>query len=108
MTDFDQETGDVVSSRTSFIRMPPEISKAIIAVKKEVKSLQKEDENKFAKFKYTSVDTFYESIGPMMAKAGLFLVIDELSAKIEQRESTDEQGRTRISNWLLSVLVDNR
>ena len=43
--------------------MPPEIAKAIVAVNKKVKSLAKDEENKFARFRYTSVDAFYEAIG---------------------------------------------
>ena len=61
-------------------RMPPEIAKAIVAVKAKVKMLGKEDENRFGKFKFVSVDQFYEMIGPLMAEAGLLIVTDEAEA----------------------------
>jgi hypothetical protein len=83
-------------------RMPPEIARAILAVAKEVQRLGKDEENKFAKFRYVSVDKFYEEIGPLMAKHGLFDFAQEVSAEIEARETTDEGGKLRRSLWLTS------
>lgn len=82
--------------------MPPEIAKAIIAVNKKVKSLAKDETNTFQRFKYTSVDAFYEAIGPLMAEAGLIVFTDEIDTQIERRESTDDQGRNKVSNWLIT------
>jgi len=82
--------------------MPPEIAKAIVAVNKQVKSLGKDANNPHGKYKYTSVDAFYEAIGPMMADAGLIAFTNEIETAITQRESTDDYGHTKRSNWLTS------
>ena len=80
--------------------MPPEIAKAVIAVKKQIKALGKDQENKFARFKYVSVDKFYEVVGPMMAEAGLFTIVDEVSCAVEKRETQSDQGQIKASIWL--------
>lgn len=85
---------------TEQITMPPEVAKAIIAVKKQVKQLGKDDENKFAKFKYVSVDKFYAIVGQMMAAAGLFVVTDEISCDVSKRETQTDQGQVKSSVWL--------
>jgi len=85
-------------------KMPPEIAKAIIAVCGQVKSLVKDDTNKFANYKFASVDTFYEAIGPLMAGAGIFVFADEVDTSVERRESTDDRtNTTKVSNWLIST-----
>ena len=103
----DHETGQILESADQLMvprpkrpPMPPEIAKAIISVNKRVTSLGKDEENKFARFKYTSVDAFYEAIGPLMADAGIFVLTDEVDTEIERREGTDDQGRPRITVWL--------
>ncbi len=80
--------------------MPPEIAKAVIAIKKQIKSLGKDSENKFARFKYVSVDKFYEVIGPLMATNGLFTIVDEVSCAVEKRETQSDQGQIKASVWL--------
>lgn len=105
--EFDIDTGEVLPlpeyrpSHSQPMPMPPEIGKAIVAVKKQVKSLAKDEENKFARFKYVSVDAFYEAIGPLMANAGLVLFTDEVEVITEQRETTNDQGQLRTSVWLV-------
>jgi hypothetical protein len=69
--------------------MPAEIAKAIVEVKKRVRVLGKDDENKFGHFKYVSVDKFYETVGKYMADAGLFLMVDEADNAIEVRQSSE-------------------
>ena len=80
--------------------MPPEIAKAVIAVKKEIKALGKDQENKFARYKYVSVDKFYEVIGPLMAAVGLFVVVDESACSVEKRETQSESGQVKSGMWL--------
>lgn len=82
--------------------MPPEIAKAIVAVNKQIKSLRKDETNKFANFKYVSVDGFYEAIGPLHAGAGIFVFTDEVETSLERRETSDDAGRVKASNWLLT------
>jgi len=80
--------------------MPPEIAKAIVEVMGQIKTLGKEGENKFQKYNYTSVDQFYEAVGPLMAKAGIFTLPFEASMIVDKRETTDDYGKTKTSVWL--------
>lgn len=93
----DQETGEIMPLRRS---MPTEIAKAIVAVSKEVRQLGKDQDNKFARFKYVSVDKFYEEIGQLMAKHGLFDVIDEIRMQADRRETTNDQGQVKAAVWI--------
>lgn len=101
----DHYTGEVITHGNGSNhppQMPAEIAKAIIAIKKQVKSLRKDEENKFARFQYASVDAFYEAIGPLMAEAGLFVMTEEASTQTDRRETSDDTGRTKTANWLLT------
>lgn len=100
MDTIDNTTGEVVFSRP---KMPPAIAAAVIAVKKQVRQLGKDEENKFARFKYVSVDKFYEVIGQLMANAGLFVVTDEMSIATEKRETQTEQGQVKASVWITAT-----
>ena len=96
METHDPATGEIFDR----IAMPPEIAKAIIAVNKKVKQLGKDDENTFARFKYVSVDKFYDNIGPLMAEAGLFVICEEVGCEVAPRETQNEQGSVKKSVWL--------
>jgi hypothetical protein len=85
--------------------MPPEIAKAVIAVMREVKKLGKEGNNTFQRYKFTSVDQFYEALGPLMASHGLFDVAIERSSAVDVREVADDKGNIKKSAWL-AVDVD--
>lgn len=100
MDTVDQQTGEILPYRP---KMPPAIAAAIVQVKKEVKQLGKDEENKFAKFNYVSVDKFYDVIGRLMAKAGLFIVTDETSIAAETREAQTEQGQVKKSIWITAT-----
>ena len=81
--------------------MPPEIAKAIVAVKKRIRTLGHDEQNKFQGFRYTSVDAFYAAVGPLMAEAGLFTIVDEAAPPtVETRETTDDRGQTKSGKWL--------
>ncbi len=88
------ETGEVVTG------IPPAIAAAIVAVKKQVRQLGVDEDNKFAGYKYVSVDKFYATVGPIMAEAGLALIIDETSSAIEISESTERDGKVKKTPWL--------
>lgn len=81
--------------------MPAEIAAAIVQIEAAVKSLPKDEKHKQG-WKYVSVDAFWEAIGPLMAAAGIFSFVDEVESEIVRRESTDERGDLRVTNWLTS------
>jgi|HubBroStandDraft_1064217.scaffolds.fasta_scaffold21533_4 hypothetical protein len=91
------ETETVSDAR---IKMPPEIAKAILVVAKQIKQLGKDETNAFAKFQYVSVDKFYAVVGPMMAEAGLFTLVEEASAQTDLRETQIDNGQVKKSVWL--------
>lgn len=80
--------------------MPVEIAKAVIAVKRQIERIGKDETNAFAKFKYASVDQFYEAVGPLMAQAGLFDLVQEVDLNVEMREVQQENGAIKKSLWL--------
>lgn len=53
-------------------RIPKEIAEAIINITKEVPSLAKTEDNKFARYKYTPIDGYFEKIPKLAAHHGLF------------------------------------
>jgi ERF superfamily protein len=82
--------------------MPPEIAKAIVAVMSEVKKLGKEGTNTFQRYKFTSVDQFYEALGPLMASHGIFDVAIERSCVVETRETVTDRGEVKKGAWLIA------
>lgn len=82
---FDPTTGEVLPAVSP--QMPPEIAKAIIVVAKGVKQLGTTDENQHGRYKYVSVDRFYEVIGKLMRDAGLALIIDEIHDEVREGKS---------------------
>lgn len=80
--------------------MPAEIAKAIMQVKTQIKQLGADERNAHASYNYVSVDKFYERIGPLMAEAGLALLINEAESEVRISETTDNQGRERKTPWL--------
>lgn len=87
----DPTTGEVLTAPRP--KMPPEVAQAIVAVMKQVRQLGKDDKNQHGGYKYVSVDKFYDLVGHKMAEAGLFVLMDEVSTKIEQVAGKD-------SKWL--------
>ena len=60
------------------------LASAVCAVMAEVKRLEKADENKFANYKFVSVDDFKDAVRPLMAKHGLSPHVDEKSFRMEE------------------------
>jgi hypothetical protein len=81
MSEHDPITGEVCS------RMPASIAASIIAVKKQVRQIGTDERNEHGKYRYVSVDRFYERIGPMMAEAGIALLIDETDSEVKEGKS---------------------
>lgn len=57
--------------------MKPETIKAIIATKEQVGSLGKGDMNPHGRYKYVSIDTYYEKVASKAAKNGLSWIVSE-------------------------------
>lgn len=90
----------VTTSSVRLPPMPPEIAAAIVKVMSGIKRLAKEGTNTFQRYKFTSVDQFYEAVGPLMADAGIFTLVLETEMDVDRRETTDDRGQTKASMWL--------
>jgi len=91
----DPDTGEIKPFNTM---MPPAIAAAIVAVKKDVKQIGADDQNKFGGYAYVSVDKIYDKIGRLMAANGLALMIDEIASEIRGGEA--REGGKAPSPWL--------
>lgn len=69
-------------------KMSGAIAAAIVAIQAGVKKLGKEGNNQHGRYKYTSVDAFYEALGPLMADHKLATISHEESATIFTNEKT--------------------
>jgi hypothetical protein len=80
--------------------MPLEIIKAIISIMGKVKKLAKEGTNTYQRYRFTSVDQFYEAVGQLISEHGLCNFIFERSHVIEVRETTNDKGETKRGVWM--------
>jgi hypothetical protein len=80
--------------------VPPEVAAAIVKVMGGIKTLGKEDTNKFQRYDFVSVDKFLAAVGPLCAAAGLVILQEEESTEVAAKESTDDYGKTKTSSWL--------
>lgn len=68
----DTETAEVVDEPRG------KLAAAVAAVMKEVKRLEKADNNAFAKYKFTSVDDYKDALRPLMAEQGLSVGLSQV------------------------------
>jgi hypothetical protein len=68
--------------------MPAPIAEAIVYVQEHIRRLGTNEKNQHGGYKYVSVDKFYEIVGPMMASAGLFVIVTETSADVMMRQGS--------------------
>jgi hypothetical protein len=64
--------------------MPKSVAAKVVAVSRNIKKLHHDKRNEYASYNYVSVDSFYEALGPIMADAGLFVIVDEVSATADK------------------------
>lgn len=64
--------------------LPAEVAAAIVAVAAQIRQIGQDERNPHGGYPYVSVDKFYERVGPLMAAAGLFLLVDEVSADVRE------------------------
>ena len=90
-------TDNLSDERPSAGQIPKELAEAIIRVMAGVTRLERTEENKFARYKYTSIDGFLELTGQLCAAAGLFVLSTETDVEITQAPRADKDG---IANFL--------
>lgn len=82
----------VSDTENTLRRMPKSIATAICQVMAKVKSIEKDNENKFDKYTFASIDDFMAFINPLMAEAGLIILQDE-SSKPELMEKEGKSSK---------------
>ena len=65
-------------------KLPKSIATAINGVMGDIKTLKKDDENKFQNYSYASIDNFLKAVPPLCAKHGLIITMDEESCKVSK------------------------
>lgn len=83
------------------------VATATASVMAEVRRLKKADNNAFAKYRYTSVDDFKDSLRPLMAKHGLTPNADEVEYEIHElrgdKDKVSHHARFKFELWLEHV-----
>ena len=64
--------------------MPKSVASRVVAAARNIKKLHYDKRNEYQSYNYTSVDNFYEAVGPIIADAGLFIVVDEVMATVDK------------------------
>ena len=95
-----KSTSEQMNDISSVHAMPVEIIKAIVGVMGKVKKLAKGGNNTFQRYKFTSVDQFYEALGHLMSEHDLCDVAFERSISVETRETTNDRGETKKGVWM--------
>lgn len=98
---------DVMSAGTQSDRrrpaMPSSIAAAVVAVMGKVRQLGYDENNKFAGYRYVSVDKFYDTIRPLLSDAGLIILIDEVDTEVKKAEGEKSAWLfVRYHIWLAS------
>lgn len=83
---YDAETGEIVHC-SDLTSMPKDIASAIVEVKSQVRAIGYDDKNPHGGYSYVSVDKFYDRLGVIMAKAGLFVLMDEITSDVKEGAS---------------------
>jgi len=83
-------------SETPALSIPPEIAKGIVSVMRGVKKLAKDGKNEHGRYNFTSVDAFYEAVGPLCADAGIFIAPQEIEREIIPPSQPGKAGTLRI------------
>lgn len=80
------------------------LDNAVCAVMADVKRLEKAHENAFARYNFTSVDDFKDSIRGVMAEHGLSLHIDQTGMELREVEG-DKNKKSIIAEFELAVTL---
>lgn len=88
---FNAETGEVLTERRKPIFvMPPEVAKAVRDVALKIKRLGVDEKNNFQSYSFVSIDKFLEFVGPVMAEAGIFFLMNETEHEV--RDGVNDKG----------------
>lgn len=63
---------------------PKVIANALFQIQSQIGTLIYDSSNEFAKYKYVSIDKYYEKMRPLMNEAGIMIIPDELESSLSE------------------------
>lgn len=63
---------------------PKVIANALFEIQSQIGTLGYDSNNEFAKYKYVSIDKYYEKMRPLMNEAGIMIIPDELESSLSE------------------------
>ncbi len=63
---------------------PKVIANALFQIQSQIGTLGYDSNNDFAKYKYVSIDKYYEKMRPLMNEAGIMIIPDELESSLSE------------------------
>jgi len=67
-----------------FNECPKVIANALFQIQSQIGTLGYDSNNDFAKYKYVSIDKYYEKMRPLMNEAGIMIIPDELESSLSE------------------------
>jgi len=63
---------------------PKVIANALFEIQSQIGTLGYDSNNEFAKYRYVSIDKYYEKMRPLMNEAGIMIIPDELESSLSE------------------------
>jgi hypothetical protein len=63
---------------------PKVIANALFEIQSQIGALGYDSNNEFAKYRYVSIDKYYEKMRPLMNEAGIMIIPDELESSLSE------------------------
>ncbi len=63
---------------------PKIIANALFQIQSQISTLGYDSSNDFSKYKYVSIDKYYEKMRPLMNEAGIMIIPDELESSLSE------------------------
>ena len=63
---------------------PKVIANALFQIQSQIATLGYDSSNDFSKYKYVSIDKYYEKMRPLMNEAGIMIIPDELESSLSE------------------------
>lgn len=82
------------------------LGQAITEVMTGIQPLERGDRNKFANYNYASIDSFLDMLRPLLAKAGLSILMSERSFDVRDVQSVGERDNVQKTRSMLFVTYD--
>lgn len=95
---------------TNGFNLPKEMTEAVLAVMKELKSLAKTEKNQHGGYNFAPVDDFYDAVHELLPQNGLLLTSEEIDSELFPMENAtyDKNGNVtarKVTVWIKSTWI---